>query len=240
MQEQLERLKLEAKFVEAADARELSPEELSSRSDTAAVKRSPSWLSPGAIACGLSHNLAYQDFIASGQETALFLEDDTVLSADLNQQLEELSSEIKDREVILLHFVSFAPCKLQKKDGVKFGTYGLYSALDAGQPTTAAAYMLTRSTALQMAEYTSTIKATADAWGHFMENGVIDKVRCTAPSIVLTADFKSSIDYIDASSFKGKILGVIDRRKIFPFYQILAKRRKANVERIRDSFVFVE
>lgn len=240
MQEQLDRLELQANFVEAIDARQLSVEELSSKSDAAAVKRSPSWLSPGAIACGLSHSRAYHEFIASGQEAALFLEDDTVLSGKLKGQLEELIAEIKDQEVILLHFVSFAPCELRINGGIPFGPYGLYSALDAGQPTTAAAYMLTRATAIKLAEYTSTVKATADAWGHFMENGMIDRVRCTAPSIILTADFKSSIDYIKAGSLKGKLLSAVDRWKIFPFYQILARRRRKNVELVRDSFVFVD
>jgi glycosyl transferase family 25 len=220
MQEQLDRLELQANFVEAIDARQLSVEELSSKSDAAAVKRSPSWLSPGAIACGLSHSRAYHEFIASGQEAALFLEDDTVLSGKLKGQLEELIAEIKDQEVILLHFVSFAPCELRINGGIPFGPYG--------------------ATAIKLAEYTSTVKATADAWGHFMENGMIDRVRCTAPSIILTADFKSSIDYIKAGSLKGKLLSAVDRWKIFPFYQILARRRRKNVELVRDSFVFVD
>jgi glycosyl transferase, family 25 len=240
MEAQLAEYEIEATFIEAIDARTMSSTELEARSDSAAVKRSPSWLSPGAIACALSHNKAYTEFLKSDNEVALFLEDDTILSSQLSQQIQELSAEIRDGEVVLLHFVSFEPCELRKTGSKRFDGYGLFEAVKSNAPTTAAAYMLTRSTAQKFANYTSTVRATADAWGHFVENGVINRVRCTAPSIIHTAEFKSSIDYIDATSYKGKILGLIDRKRLFPFYQLLAKRRKSNVERIRDSYVLVE
>ncbi len=240
MEAQLAKYNNEATFIEAVDAREMSAKEIEEGSDAAAVKRSPSWLSPGAIACALSHNKAYGEFSQSQHEVALFLEDDTILSPQLVAQVEELSKEIRDGEVVLLHFVSFEPCELRKSESKRFDGYGLYEAVKPNAPTTAAAYMLTKASAQKFAHYTSTVRATADAWGHFVENGVIHRVRCAAPSIVHTAEFKSSIDYIEATSIKGRLLGLVDKRKIFPFYQLLAKRRKSNVERIRDSYVLVD
>ena len=53
------------------------------------------WFSYGIICCALSHRKAYKEFLDSGEETALFLEDD-------NDSLSSTNLFLKDSLVIAL------------------------------------------------------------------------------------------------------------------------------------------
>lgn len=96
--------------IEAVDATLLTPEELSAASPPALNRALyHKELTPGEIACYLSHRRAWQEIVARGLGGAIVLEDDVLLGRDFTTALAELERIPLDWDVIKLGSLSTKP-----------------------------------------------------------------------------------------------------------------------------------
>jgi glycosyl transferase, family 25 len=101
-------LGLPFEFVDAADGRDLSPQEtLASCNSSEAVRLLGRDLTPGEIGCSLSHLRLYHRLVDSGLEDAVILEDDVIPDAAFSELLRN-RDRLPDR-CELLHFHTGLP-----------------------------------------------------------------------------------------------------------------------------------
>jgi len=124
---------------------------------------------------------------------ALVLEDDAVLPDDLDELLGALPPHLDGREVALLYYRSFRECPLSG-DGVRLpGDRLLADPLDPSLPIGGTAYAITREACEAMIELPH---HEPDAWGQFVANGGIERLRCVHPRPVgERLDFASTLGY---------------------------------------------
>src|SRR5437588_9468072 len=94
-------------LVSAIDGQDLYTSDLARLIDPDAVAKYPRWLTPGLLACTLSHRLAYERILADGGASGLVVEDDTIIPDDADDMLMRLSTHLEDSEVVLLYYRSF-------------------------------------------------------------------------------------------------------------------------------------
>jgi glycosyl transferase family 25 len=130
------------------------------------VARHPGWLNPGAIGCALSHRRAYEEIRSSLDDVALVLEDDVTLPPWIAGLCARVGSEMEGREIVLLYFRAFGVCRFSARDAVDLSTATrLMYPIDAQQPITAAAYLISRAAARSLSEAIVPVRAAADSWG---------------------------------------------------------------------------
>ena len=181
MREQLKVAGVSYEFVDAVDGRRMAPAERTRLVDEAMVARYPHWLTPGQIGCSLSHLQAYKRFLASGgsEEVALILEDDATITTPFWDVVTSAMRQMRGSEVVLLYFRSFDVCRFSAHGAVEiYGGARLMYPLDATQPITSSAYAITREASRRLSEVIVPVRAGADSWGHFYEQGAIDSLRC--------------------------------------------------------------
>ena len=82
--------------------------------------------------------------IADGRDTAMVLEDDAILRADINSLADSVARQLTGAEVAMLNFNSGAQLKISREGAVQvFGDRMLALPIDAVQPASAAAYIIT-------------------------------------------------------------------------------------------------
>ena len=105
----------------------------------------------------------------------------------------------------------------------------------------AGAYIITQQACRELVKNIFPIHVAPDDWKYFLKNG-IHSARLVYPKPVDTYDFRSNIsNYAD---LKGKsrvmqLIEVINERKLFPFYQLMALRRGFIKRRLNDNYSFV-
>lgn len=230
IQKHLTDLGLDFEIVLGVDGRKLSPVDIAEFADIEAIKRSPHWLNPGAIGCALSHLKVYNSIIDRDLDYAFIVEDDIKLPANIKEILQFAIEHLKTGEPILLYFTSFKPCSFSTFQAIKHssGAYGLYYPMNYSQPITTGAYLLNRNTAKRLAEAILPVRVAADAWGYFFKQNIISSLRCVYPLTAEVKNFKSSIDYIDHKSLKGKFLDFVNKYRVPVFHQIFSYIRKRN------------
>src|ERR1700760_3206558 len=77
-------------IVPAVVGRNLTRAELDSFAPSRFMVRFSRELGPGEVGCTLSHKLALEEFLATDEPTALILEDDAVIPANLGEAIEGL------------------------------------------------------------------------------------------------------------------------------------------------------
>ena len=111
-------------------------------------RRPPTFsLTDGELGCFLSHLKAWSEFLETGDEYCLVLEDDVVISRSLRYFLDRFAGF--DIEANLIRLETFLkPVCLERKPSVRLGTVALHKlyAFDWG----AAAYILSRSFAMEL------------------------------------------------------------------------------------------
>jgi glycosyl transferase family 25 len=232
--DQVESAGLNYEFVPAIDGQDLYASDFAKLIDPAAVAQYPRWLTPGALACALSHRRAYERFLADGGECALIVEDDTVIPPDAQDLLDRLRPHVAGREVILLYYRSFALCRFSSRGAVDIGDgHSVAYPIEIGQPNGAQAYVITRSAGERLVELMIPIRAAADSWAFLYEHGGIESLRCVIPRpFGVRSAFKSTIDYVQSDTAAGRISELIARRRLFPLYQLLALKRAALGQRM--------
>lgn len=219
MVRELEGTNIEYEFIEAVDGHALPSAERARLVDESAVARFPGWLTPGAIGCALSHVNAYEIAAARSDPVTLVLEDDVVLSSDINAILDQLAAHVGADHVALLHFRSFDPCRLRRTDAITVGERQILVPADPRQPLASSAYLLGREAAGRLASGVLPIRRAADSWGEFCDNGWID-LQCVYPHPVLidtrmesTVGYGSALKALGSVSLTGS-LRALNRRRI--------------------------
>jgi hypothetical protein len=112
--------------------------------------------------------------------------------------------------------------------------------MDLYKVVSGVAYVITRGACETMIDTLLPVRHGTDHWGAFQAQGAFQTLRCVVPRTVgLRTDFKSAIGYVDRSSVRGQVAGVIARRRLFPLHQLLSLRR-ARIERQMSQFSLVD
>jgi glycosyl transferase family 25 len=192
-------------FVNAIDGRAIRPDQRGALVDKQSVSMYPKWLSDTAIGCALSHRLAYERLLASGERCALVLEDDVLLANDLPPLLEQLQQIIAADEVIQLNFRSFEPCKLSRTGAVSLGRYQLLRPVESRQVLSSAGYLIGATAAARLYRALVPVRVAADSWGDQLERGNLGSLRCVLPRPVQHAKFESTLGYAELSLLTAKL-----------------------------------
>jgi len=214
-------------FVSAVDGRNLdtsdptlvSLEEMSTRSK----------FPVNSAASVLSHIQCYERMIAAERDAALVLEDDAILPADINCLADSVATQLTGAEVALLSFNSGEPLKISREGAVDVvGDRMLALPIDALQPASAAAYVITREACERLIKFLLPIRTNADQFGLFYQEGAIDRLRCVVPlSVQNSAKFLSTQgSYSLGNGLKARLLWPIVKLELPLLHQILVHRRQ--------------
>jgi glycosyl transferase, family 25 len=243
---ELQQTGLEYQIVPAVDGRDLD------LNDAALIDPSLALRCPfpaGAAGCALSHFSVYQKILEDGRESALVLEDDVKLPADLSDLADDVAGHLTGAEVALLNYSSYppGPLRISSESSVDIAASRQLSLpIDARQLVNAGAYVITRQACARMLKHVLPVRATADDWRFFYEAGVLDRVRCVLPQPVpKSANFGSTIGlYSLGNGLKARLVGPLVHKKIPVLHQaILYRRRRINRDWDRAEVVdlpFVE
>lgn len=187
-----------------------------------------SWFRPGVAGCALSHLRVYQEVLAAGVEHALVLEDDIIVPADLSRLADIVAAEMVGAEVVLLNYDSKDTCKMSTEGVMHLPSSRLLVLpIDVNQPRSSAAYVITREACERMIKKILPFNARPDNWGHFYNEGALDRVRCIMPLAVAKApEFGSTIDYNSQDSVKARLLGIIMRYNLRLLQKAVIYRRQ--------------
>ncbi len=232
MEQQLNRLGLAFQRVEAIDGKDLTPDRIR---EVAVPERVEEWkflLTPNAIGCAMAHLRAYQMFLDDGGETAIIMEDDVELLDGFKHAGAVCADVLPEGAVALLYFHGERH-KFSSKNSIPLGGgRSLHAALTAWGAYTAGAYILSRSTARSIADFNYPVYTTADSWGVFRREGLINSLWAVLPPVTAPAHFSSDIGYSWRSSLVRaveKLTGVHGR--------ILLRRFKFNRTSVKYELV---
>jgi glycosyl transferase family 25 len=213
--------------IEAVDGRLLTPEEIEAKCDMNSVRSSPKWLTPGMLACCMSHSNTYKKAIDDNVGICCILEDDVKIYPDFSAVVNKLETVIKDGEIILIYFSAFNTVTLSKNSKVHLlKDYYLYDCTNTDGIMSAAAYMMTENTLKTFLSVYYPIRTGSDSWLDYKKYGAFSKIRCVYPRVAHPNYFKSTIDYLDTKSLKSKISAFIEKYKVPIAYQIVRYKRK--------------
>lgn len=235
MRKQLDNQGLSYEFIEAIDGKLLALEQMNNLCDMYAVRQNPSWLTPGAIGCALSHKMAYEHVLCNSQSAALILEDDMILPLGLDGILKDIESQIVPGEVVLLHYKAFNECRFSSYDRRWMNErLSLVFPLTVSDiPITAGAYVISYEACKTLCTLMSPIRVAADSWGYYLENHGISRLSCVYPRMVEDECLKSTIDYDTLlNPILAAALKFIDKTKLLLLYQLLKYRRKLVVKKM--------
>ena len=160
MIDELKKTGLDYEFVSACDGRDLDLNDPSVVAPELLTK-SPFPANHGATA--LSHIRCYERMIAQGRDTALVLEDDVLLPADVTALTDAVAAHLTGSEVALLSFTNPEPMKMAREGAVQL-PHGRTLALpiDPWQLASGNAYVITREACERMIKSLVPMRACAD------------------------------------------------------------------------------
>jgi glycosyl transferase, family 25 len=225
---ELERTGLDYEIVPAVDGRTLDLDN-STSIDPSLASRCP--FPAGAAGCALSHFNVYQKILDDGRDHALILEDDVMLPADLGDLADAVADHLTVAEVALLNYGSYppGPLRISSQGSVDLtSSRAMVLPIDVRQLVNAGAYIITRQACARMVERVQPIRATADDWRFFYEEGFLDRVRCVLPQPVTKCpNFESTIGlYSLGNGVKARLVGPLVRHKIPILQQAILYRRQ--------------
>ncbi|XDZ50208.1 glycosyltransferase family 25 protein [Neisseriaceae bacterium CLB008] len=216
MQEQLDRLGLEAEFIAAVNGKSMSADQLRE----AVYNYDDCCLTAGEVGCSLSHISIYKKMVSENIKHALILEDDALLSDDLPNVLTSLELKgINHKPHVYL--LTSPQCYNELNPTQIYGNYQSFELLDAWN---AHGYVMNIKAASKMAKALSPIFLVADHWKHFKHAGYTN-ISCIIPALVSDHDpdkIKSDLE-ADRSLVEQKRddhYQAIAKNSI-PFYQYL-------------------
>jgi len=194
MIEQLNRLQLDWELVEAVDGQSLTDQEITTHCAAMSTEMRRDYLTPGAIGCALSHLKALQLTVMRGYERVCILEDDLLLPEDFPTILQEVMAQARDREVVLLYWLSFVKQLFDRQTASQLTTgHYLVESRNAHQLLSTVGYIVSRGDAQTIIESNQPVRVTADSWGYFLSIGAVDRIRCLVPSPIQMAPVPSEI-----------------------------------------------
>ncbi len=226
---ELQRTGLEYEIVPAVDGRTLDLADSALIDHPLLAARCP--FPAGAAGCALSHLKTYEKILEDGRDQALVLEDDVTLPAGLSALADDIARHLTGAEVALLNFGGYPPNPLRMSIE---GSLDLPSSrllalpIDAGQLVNAGAYVITREACARMIEHVLPIRATADDWRFFYDEGFLDRVRCVLPQpVTKSPNFESTIGlYSLGNGVKARMVGPFVRHRIPLLHQAILHRRR--------------
>lgn len=222
---QLKAQKINYEIIDAILGKSLSPE-TNPEIDWEFAEKNAYWVSKGLLACTLSHLKAYRAILDQNLNYGLILEDDTTINSDVAIFLSMIEDKLYENEILMLYYAAWDKCSLSTKDSINlFKKYRIVNPVNPRQLVSANAYIITNKACKEILKFQTPLKTTSDSWGTYIDNRAIDRIRCMYPMLADTADFKSSIDYVKSNSFISPVLNVVEKYKVFPFYQFLKYRR---------------
>jgi hypothetical protein len=230
---ELKKTGLDYEFVSACDGRDLDLNDPSVVLPELLTK-SPFPANHGATV--LSHIRCYERMIVQGRDTALVLEDDVLLPADLNALTDAVAAHLTGSEVALLSFTNPEPMKMAREGAVQLPDgRTLALPIDPWQVRSACAYVITREACERMIKSLVPLRTCADEWGYFYHEGFLDRVRCVVPSTVSGASqFHSTAgSYTLGNGLKSRLLWPLVNLRLPVVQQILAYRRRRIGDRHR-------
>lgn len=233
MRAELKKTGMDYEFVSAVDGRNLDMDD----QDLVALAplSSKSQFPANTAGTVLSHLRCYERMIADGRDAALVLEDDVILPADTDSLADSVAAQLTGAEVALLSFDSWIPVKMSREGAVRvYGDRMLALPVDAGQPNSGGAYIITREAAERLIKFALPIRANPDEWGYFYKEGVIDRLRCVAPLPVRKSAKLSSTQgsYALGNGLRFRLLWPLVKLELPVLHQLLVYRR----QRIQNRF----
>lgn len=228
---QLRRTGLDYEIITAVDGHDLDLHDTTIIDPSLCARNS---FPAGTAGCALSHLRAYQKVIADGLDEALILEDDVMLPADLGALADAVGRHLTGAEVALLNYGSPDTCKIALDGSVDLSPARLLALpIDIRQLVNAGAYVITRAACKRMTESAPPVRANADDWRFFYQEGILDRVRCVLPlAVVKSPKFESTIGlYSLGNGVKSRIAGPLVRHKVPLLHQVLLYRRQRILRR---------
>src|SRR5215475_5572556 len=179
---ELQKTGLDYEIVTGIDGREL---DLDHRAiaDPAMVARN--MIPAGAVGCALSHLEIYKKIVADGADEALILEDDVNLPLDLGSAIDAVAKHLTGAEVALLNYQTNDGSQLSSRNAVELPAGLLALPVDVSRMDSTAAYIITRSASERMLKYAPPVRANADDWHFYYREGILDRIRCAWPQVVM-------------------------------------------------------
>ena len=233
---QLEGKKLDFEFFDCVIGKDLTEKEIAERCDIQKIRelnQNEEWFNAGIIGCSLTSQNIHRTIVERGLEAAMLLEDDVVLPENFHQVLEDCEGVIEPGDIILLFWLSWDVVRLQKDSRIKTDTVELYETPDLYKISGGSATIFTREAAANMLKFNTPIRLTPDCWGDFAAAGCFNRVLCAYPPVVDTADFMSTMGHGPFVGFRR----MVNRHRIFPFYQLFKYRRQSAKQKRRLAVV---
>jgi len=232
MTAELEKTGMDYEFISAVDGRgvDMSDPKLVSADELTTKSQFPA-NTAGTV---LSHIRCYERMLAAGRDTALVLEDDIILPADVDSLADSVAGLLTGAEVALLSFDSIKPLKISREGAVQvLGDRMLTLPIDAMQPASGGAYVITREACERLIKFALPVRANPDEWGYFYREAALDRVRCVVPlSVRKTAKLSSTQgSYALGNSLRFRLLWPIVKLELPVLHQILVHRRQRILER---------
>lgn len=196
---------------------------------------------PGIAGAAFGHLRAYEKILVDNLNWALVLEDDVNLPKDLVSLTETVAGYMNGAEVVVLCPLSPDVCKISRHGLIRLpSSRQLVLPINVNELGCGAAYIITRDACKRMVDCIVPFRARPDDWGHFFNEGALDRVRCVLPSAVRQdPGFSSTIVYHDENGLTARVLGVAQRYNIRFLNQIIAYRR-ARFQRKFSRFEIVD
>jgi glycosyl transferase, family 25 len=232
---ELEKAGLDYEFITAVDGRDLDLH------DTAIIDSSlfdKNSFPAGTAGCALSHLRAYRKIVSDGLDEALILEDDVTLPANLGPLADAVAGHLTGAEVALLNYASPDTLKVSLEGSVDLPPSRLLALpIDVSRLVNAAAYVITREACERMIDSAMPIRANADDWRFFYQEGILDRVRCVLPiAVSKNPSFESTIGlYSLGNGVKARLVEPFVRHKIPPFHQVILFRRQRIMRQMERS-----
>ena len=177
MQEQLDRLGLEAEFIAAVNGKSMSADQLRE----AVYDYENCCLTPGEVGCASSHIGIYKIMVDQNIENAIILEDDAILSEKLSTSFNEITKSLPSEASCCL----LTEPEVYNKKIYSPTSHGSIHQMLRGYGTYG--YVINLSAAKNLLSKASPIKSEADRWEFFSRLGLL-KTYCVIPALVLNGD----------------------------------------------------
>jgi glycosyl transferase, family 25 len=223
---ELKKTNVDYEIITAVDGRDLD------LSDTTIVDPSLPALTqflPGTAGAALSHLSVQRKIIADGLDTALVLEDDVTLPADLGSLADAVAAQLTGAEVALLSVDSKDPCKMSREGAIQLPSGRLLALpIDVYRPRSGGAYIITREACERMVKFVLPVRVNPDDWWYFYREGVLDRVRCVIPQAVLKSPKLISTmgSYSLGNGLRARLVRPLVRHKVPVLHQALSYRRQ--------------
>lgn len=190
-------------------------------------------LSAGQIGCALSHLNAYRIMVCEGITRAVIVEDDARLPKDFDEILLQITSELREGEVISLHSPNVLKQEFSSVDAVRIKNFDLLTPFRAGTVRSTLCYVIDIEAARRILEHNYPVRVVADNFMWFWQSGCVKHIRVASPSPVLVEPFRSTIGYLRKGSATYLLSQLLNS---LPVSKQILKMRRRRLRLQRESY----